>query len=83
LSFKGLSFNLAYGLIGILYSVLLGFLRPRIAASNPDLGRAGIENLVFIKSLGWFPGYFILTLVALLAAARWQLKNSDIYKRPG
>jgi MFS family permease len=83
LSFKGLSFNLAYGLIGVLYSVLLGFLRPQIAASNPDLSRAGVENLVFIKSLGWFPGYFILTLVALLAVARWQLKNSDVYKKPG
>ncbi len=83
LSFKGLSFNLAYGLIGILYSVLLGFLRPQIAAFNPDLSRAGIENLVFIKSLGWFPGYFILTLVSLLAVARWQLKNSDIHKKPG
>ena len=83
LSFKGLSFNLAYGLIGILYSVLLGFLRPQIAAFNPDLSRAGIENLVFIKSLGWFPGYFILTLVSLLAVARWQLKTSDIYKKPG
>jgi MFS family permease len=83
LSFKGLSFNLAYGLIGILYSVLLGFLRPQIAASNPDLSRAGMENLVFTKSLGWFPWYFILTLVALLAVARWQLKNSDVYKKPG
>ena len=83
LSFKGLSFNLAYGLIGILYSVLLGYLRPQIAASNPDLSRAGIENLVFIKSLGWFPGYFILSLVALLAVARWQLQNSNLYKKRG
>ncbi len=41
LSFKGLSFNLAYGLIGVLYSVLLLFLRPQIAASHPGLNLAG------------------------------------------
>jgi hypothetical protein len=83
LSFKGLSFNLAYGLIGVLYSILLVFLRPQLAASHPDLSRAGIENLVFIKSIGWFPWYFLLTLAALLTVARWQLQNTDIYKTPG
>jgi MFS family permease len=83
LSFKGLSFNLAYGLIGVLYSILLVFLRPQLAVSHPDLSRAGIENLVFIKSIGWFPWYFLLTLAALLAVARWQLQNTDVYKTPG
>jgi len=83
LSFKGLSFNLAYGLIGIMYSVLLVFLRPQLAASHPDLSHAGIENLVFVTSIGWFPWYFLLTLVALLAIARWQLQNTDAYKTPG
>lgn len=83
LSFKGLSFNLAYGLIGVLYSILLVCLRPQIAASNPGLSRAGIENLVFIKSIGWFPWYFLVTLAALLIVSRWQLQNTDIYKKPG
>ncbi len=83
LSFKGLSFNLAYGLIGVLYSILLIFLRPQLASSHPDLSRAGIENLVFIKSVGWFPWYFLLTLAALLAVAYWQLRNTDEYKTPG
>ena len=83
LSFKGLSFNLAYGLIGILYSVLLVFLRPQLAASHSDLSRAGIENLVFIKSIGWFPWYFLLTLTVMLAVARWQLQHTDVHKTPG
>jgi len=83
LSFKGLSFNLAYGLIGVLYSILLVFLRPQLAAAYPDLSRVGIENLVFIKSIGWFPWYFLLSLAALLAVARWQLQNTDAYKTPG
>jgi MFS family permease len=83
LSFKGLSFNLAYGLIGVLYSILLVFLRPQITASHPGLSRAGVENLVFMKSIGWFPWYFLLTLAILLAVARWQLQNTDVYKKPG
>jgi len=83
LSFKGLSFNLAYGLIGVSYSILLVFLRPQLAAAHPDLSRAGIENLVFIKSIGWFPWYFLLTLAALLAVARWRLQNTGVYKTPG
>jgi len=83
LSFKGLSFNLAYGLIGVLYSILLVFLRPQLAASHPDLSRAGIESLVFIKSIGWFPWYFLLTLAALLTVAHRQLQNTDVYKTPG
>ncbi len=83
LSFEGLSFNLAYGLIGVLYSILLVFLRPQLVASHPGLSREGIENLVFIKSIGWFPWYFLLTLAALLAVARWQLQNTDVYKTPG
>ena len=83
LSFKGLSFNLAYGLIGVLYSILLVFLRPQLAVSHPDLSRIAIEDLVFKESIGWFPWYFLLTLVALLVVARRQLKHTDQYKTPG
>ncbi len=82
LSFKGLSFNLAYGLIGLLYSFLLSFLRPQMTASHPGLGAEGIETAVFIRSIAWFPWYFLLTLALLLTVARWQLKNSNIHNRP-
>jgi hypothetical protein len=39
-----------------------------------------LENLVFIKSIAWFPGYFLLTMLAVLVFARWRLKNSDEHK---
>jgi len=83
LSFKGLSFNLAYGLIGVLYSILLAFLRPETAATISDLTRLNLENAVFIESMQWFPWYFILTLAVLLVVARRQLKNTDVHKRAG
>jgi MFS family permease len=83
LSFKGLSFNLAYGLIGVLYSVLLAHLRFQIGAARPGIAGAQLESLVFIRSIAWFPGYFLLTMLAVLVFARWRLRNTDAYKIPG
>jgi hypothetical protein len=83
LSFRGLSFNLAYGLIGVLYSILLAFLRPQVSARIPSLDRTNLENTVFIESMGWFPWYFLLTLAAMLAVARLQLKDTNIHKMAG
>ncbi len=71
LSFKGLSFNLAYGLIGILYSLLLSYLRSRSATGA---GAVSVENAIFIRSITWFPWYFLLMLSAFYLFARWQLK---------
>ncbi len=83
LSFKGLSFNLAYGLIGVLYSMLLAFLRIDIAETQPALTGVELENLVFIQSLGWFPWYFIATLVATLIYACWKLKGTGAHREIG
>ncbi len=83
LSFKGLSFNLAYGLIGVLYSLLLARLGLQVSAARPDIGGVQLENLVFIKSIAWFPGYFLLTMLAVLVYARWRLKNTDAHKLRG
>ena len=83
LSFKGLSFNLAYGVVGILYALLLAALRPQLATSQPDLTPSALENLVFMKSYGWFPWYFLVTMAVLLVIARWQLKNTDVHKKIG
>jgi MFS family permease len=83
LSFKGLSFNLAYGVIGVLYSLLLAQLRFQVAAAQPGLKGAQLGNLVFIKSIAWFPWYFLVTMLAVLVFARWRLKNTDEHKKPG
>ena len=83
LSFKGLSFNLAYGLIGVLYSLLLAYLSRGVVAAQPNIGDVQLENLVFVKSIAWFPGYFLLTMLAVLVLARWRLKNTDEHRRIG
>jgi MFS family permease len=83
LSFKGLSFNLAYGLIGILYSMLFAFLRDGARHSQPALSGSGLENWVFIQSLAWFPWYFMVTLAAMLGYACWKLKKTNVHKEIG
>ena len=80
LSFKGLSFNLAYGIIGVLFSLLLARLRLQVGAAQPEVVGSQLENLVFIKSIAWFPGYFLLTMLVVLVFARWRLRNSDEHK---
>jgi MFS family permease len=81
LSFKGLCFNLGYGLIGIFYSILLSFLRAENHQLNPHLEGEALKNVVFMDSMVWFPWYFGLSLTALMLFAAWKLKHSDDYKR--
>ena len=76
LSFKGLSFNLAYGLIGLLYSLLLYTLRYRATASGGPIHADNLQNQIFTASLSWFPGYFILALALLLWFAHRRLTNT-------
>ena len=58
LSFKGMSYNLAYGMIGILYSILLARMRPEVMARHPGLAASGIEDLLFVQSIKWFRSIF-------------------------
>jgi hypothetical protein len=81
LSFKGLCFNLGYGLIGIMYSILLSFLRDKNQSINPHLEGEALKNIVFMDSMIWFPWYFGLSLAALMIFAVWKLKHSDEFKR--
>lgn len=64
LSFKGLSYNLAYGGIGILYSLLVYSLRN--APASADLSDGALESSLFQQALGYFPGYFAVAFVLVL-----------------
>jgi MFS family permease len=75
LSFKGLAFNLAYGIIGLLYSLLIAVLKGRAVdvSAEPALGQ---QDLSFVASLVWFPNYFCAGFAALAWFARRQLKSA-------
>ena len=77
LSFKGLSFNLFYGLVGIFYSILLARMRPAASAAHPGSGGQELENFIFMESFTWFPRIFIL-----LSAALWIFVFIGL-KKPG
>jgi MFS family permease len=82
LSFNGLSLNLAYGLIGLFYSLLLAILRSQASGNQLNLEGQGLENVLFTKSISFFPWYFLLTFVALVVFSRWKLKGSEEHKKP-
>jgi hypothetical protein len=74
LSFRGLSNNLAYGLIGLMYSGLLVMLREQTHLTG--IRAVELENIVFIDSIGWFPGYFIATFLLLWIFGVIRLRRS-------
>lgn len=80
LSFKGLALNLAYGLIGILYSLLVAHLRTDIASVRPNMPE---EKAVFIEAFGWFPWYFVVLLGLFFVFSYWMLRGSREYKMRG
>lgn len=62
LSFKGLAFNAAYGLIGILYAGLMRSLQGSIGEEHSDWASFAVENSAFRSSMDWFPWYLFFVL---------------------
>ncbi|WP_022665717.1 MFS transporter [Desulfospira joergensenii] len=60
LSFKGLSYNISYGLLGLLYAVLL-------KTGKQGMQGPGLEDRVFMDTFAWFPGTFAAGFLLCLA----------------
>ena len=82
LSFKGLSYNLSYGLIGLLYSLLVAWTRPEIVNRYPDQSAFQIENLTFMATFNWFPGTFLIGFAILCLFAGRRLRGLDVHRKP-
>ncbi|NNF45489.1 MAG: MFS transporter, partial [Desulfofustis sp.] len=65
LSFKGLAFNLAYGIIGLLFAWLIIYLRTDLSGVHPDWSSKLLENQAFKDSFLWMPGYFLVLGAAI------------------
>lgn len=65
LSFKGLAYNLAYGIIGILFAALIAHLRQGLAVANPDWTDQLVGNEAFRQSFLWMPWYFLVLIGAI------------------
>ena len=81
LSFKGLAYNLSYGLIGLLYSLLVAWTRPEIVRQYPAAAPQMIENLVFKGTFSWFPWAFLAGLVIFFGFAGLRLRGADQHRR--
>ncbi len=79
LSFKGLSFNLAYGFIGLLYSAAVATIRSGLADGTGEAA----ERTVFVEAMAWFPGYFCVALILFGCFAAWRLSGDDAHRRRG
>jgi hypothetical protein len=83
LSFKGLAFNLGYGLIGLMYAALLAVLRSgnhrEAALGSPEAAEAAI----FREAMQFFPPYFLIVLLLLGVFAWWRLHGGNRHREIG
>ena len=63
LSFRGLAFNMGYGLVSVLFA---GLMRHLTSGATP----ATSEQMIFAASLSWLPWYFLISLLPLATFAR-------------
>lgn len=81
LSFKGMAFNLAYGLIGFLFAVLITELRDGGRAAHPLWLPVAVEGLAFREAIGWFPWYTIAGLGLTIAYCSYRLRGNTEYRK--
>jgi xanthine/uracil/vitamin C permease (AzgA family) len=72
LSFKGLSYNISYGILGILYALLLKIKKQGIDSEH-------VENAVFVDTFYWFPITFLVWFFILLIICHlWLNRPSSL-----
>ncbi len=75
LSFKGLAFNLAYGLIGVFFAMLIQYQRRTIHNAHPLWLADDIKNLAFKSAINWFPWYTIVVLSLIIFYCGYRLRE--------
>ncbi len=83
LSFKGMAFNLAYGVIGILFALLVQQLRIQGTSDRPTEAAAGVADQAFIESICWLPWYSLAVLAAIILFCAFRLRGSEQIRQKG
>lgn len=76
LSFRGLSTNLSYGAVSILYSGLIAWIKTEGVSPMIMDKKLNEQDSIFVQSLGWFPWYFLVTLVLVFIFYRLRFRKS-------
>lgn len=74
LSFKGLSMNLAYGLVTLLFGVQAAWFEGR--RRTEGMAEAEIGQAAFADAIFWWPAWFGFTVLAFWAFLRWRLRRT-------
>ena len=74
LSFKGLSYNVSYGLLGVAYALVLKLAKTGVDPST-SLSPEMIENQVFVDTFFWFPLFFAVNFLVLAAVYAFPFKG--------
>ena len=69
LSFRGLSTNFSYGVVSLLYSGLIAWIK--LSNESAELSGGGdSQERIFVDSLAWLPAWFVFT-IGLLFVIQW------------
>ena len=74
LSFRGLSTNFVFGAVALMYAGLIASIRGGHLQEGTEAG-AVVEQVVFVESLGWFPGFFLALLLSALLLHRLRFRR--------
>ncbi len=80
LSFKGMAFNLAYGIIGILFALLVQFQRSAAREAEPGLPAELVENEAFRATIDWFPWYALLMMAVIALYSLYLLRKTGSHR---
>ncbi len=62
LSFKGLAYNMSYGLMGGLYAAIVAMRRGPLGREYPHLTGLDLEDRLFMETFGLFPQLFLVLM---------------------
>jgi hypothetical protein len=76
LSFKGLSYNISYGLLGVAYALVLKLAKAGVDPAT-GLSPETIENQVFVDTFFWFPLFFVVNFLVLAGVCAVWFKGGQ------
>lgn len=78
LSFRGLSFNLAYFTISLLVNLRLDQVEPAVLAAQPGIGDRALENAKFVAVMPSLPIAFLISVVIFLVFTKFTVSPKDV-----
>lgn len=79
ISFKSLSFNLAYACVSVVFAGLVRATEEQARADAPDLSDRALENVKFVDSLPLLTSLFLICVAIFALWANRKLKKSAAY----